>query len=76
MIKKGKQMGELEKIFQILQEYNQNDEVLGTIVIGSLGKGYQTEKSDIDLELIVTNQKQQLKMASTERRLALQLLVL
>ena len=50
-------MDKLEKIYQILQEYNQNDEVLGAIVIGSLGKGYQTEKSDIDLELIVTDQK-------------------
>lgn len=46
-----------ERINKIMEKYAQDDAVLGVILIGSHGKGYQTDNSDIDLELIVTEQK-------------------
>ena len=46
-----------ERIDKIIEKYGQNDTILGVILIGSRGKGYQTNNSDIDLELVVTEQK-------------------
>jgi len=46
-----------ERINAIIEKYDQDDTVLGVLLIGSRGKGYHTNSSDIDLELIVTEQK-------------------
>jgi predicted nucleotidyltransferase len=43
-----------ELITKLLNQYIVDEEVLGIILIGSLGKGYQDEHSDIDLEVVVT----------------------
>ena len=39
---------------KLLNQYNIDDSVLGVILVGSAGKGYQDEYSDIDLEVVVT----------------------
>jgi predicted nucleotidyltransferase len=46
-----------ELMKKLLNQYIVDESVLGVILIGSFGKGYQDEHSDIDLEVIVTENR-------------------
>lgn len=46
-----------ERVKKLLDRYVADDSVLGVILVGSVGKGYEDEKSDIDLEVVVTEEK-------------------
>jgi hypothetical protein len=46
-----------ELLNKLLQDYCVEDSALGAIQIGSIAKGYDDESSDVDLEVIVTEEK-------------------
>ena len=46
-----------ELLNKLLQDYCVEDSVLAAIQIGSIAKGYDDESSDVDLEVIVTEEK-------------------
>jgi predicted nucleotidyltransferase len=46
-----------EMIKKLLHHYKVDDQVLGVILVGSLAKDYEDEYSDIDLELVVTENR-------------------
>lgn len=46
-----------ELVERLLDRYSADESVLGVILVGSVGKGYQDENSDIDLEVVVTEER-------------------
>lgn len=46
-----------ELIERLLKRYGTDESVLGVILVGSAGKGYEDEESDVDLEIVVTEDK-------------------
>jgi predicted nucleotidyltransferase len=46
-----------ELINKLLEDYYTDDSVLGVIQVGSTAKGYHDESSDVDFEVIVTEEK-------------------
>ncbi|MFX1252125.1 MAG: nucleotidyltransferase domain-containing protein [Promethearchaeota archaeon] len=44
-------------INKLVQQYNTDELVLGLVLIGSIPKGYHDEHSDIDLEIVVTEER-------------------
>lgn len=46
-----------ELINKLLSEYGTDEQVLGIIQVGSTVKGYDDKHSDVDLEMVVTEDK-------------------
>lgn len=46
-----------ESVKKLLDCYQTDESVLGVILVGSTGKGYQDDVSDVDLEVVVTGDK-------------------
>ncbi|MFX0064634.1 MAG: nucleotidyltransferase domain-containing protein [Candidatus Hermodarchaeota archaeon] len=44
-------------INKLVQQYNTDELVLGLVLVGSVAKGYHDEHSDIDLEIVVTEER-------------------
>lgn len=46
-----------ELIDRLLSDYGTDTQVLGIIQVGSVAKGYADEHSDVDIEIVVTEDK-------------------
>jgi predicted nucleotidyltransferase len=44
-------------INKLLNEYSTDEQVLGIIQVGSTAKGYDDKHSDVDIEIVVTEDK-------------------
>ena len=56
-----------ELVERLLEHYSADESVLGIILVGSAGKGYDDEESDIDLEIIVAEDKYNALEKKTQR---------
>lgn len=69
-------MGSLDEQFnRIVREAKEDDRVLGLIVKGSRGKGLVTERSDYDLNLVVSADAKEVLEAKFENRQGIDLVV-